>query len=65
MATPRHLCHPILPTPFDLSRISPDPASYPTQESATMNLDRVDCGRDIPNDFNVIIEIPMAADPIK
>jgi inorganic pyrophosphatase len=30
-----------------------------------MNLDRVDSGRDIPNDFNVIIEIPMAADPIK
>jgi len=30
-----------------------------------MNLDRVDCGRDIPNDFNVTIEIPMAADPIK
>ncbi|MCM5569373.1 inorganic diphosphatase [Burkholderiaceae bacterium FT117] len=30
-----------------------------------MNLDRVDSGRDLPNDFNVIIEIPMAADPIK
>ena len=30
-----------------------------------MNLDRVTCGRDVPNDFNVIIEIPMAADPIK
>jgi inorganic pyrophosphatase len=30
-----------------------------------MNLDRVDSGRDIPNDFNVIIEIPMNADPIK
>ena len=30
-----------------------------------MNLDRVDSGRDIPNDINVIIEIPMAADPIK
>ena len=30
-----------------------------------MNLDRVDSGRDIPNDVNVIIEIPMAADPIK
>ena len=30
-----------------------------------MNLDRVDSGRDIPNDFNVIIEIPMAADPNK
>jgi len=30
-----------------------------------MNLDRVDSGRDIPNDFNVIVEIPMNADPIK
>ena len=30
-----------------------------------MNLDRVEPGRDIPNDFNVIIEIPAHADPIK
>ncbi|HBV20291.1 MAG TPA: inorganic diphosphatase [Nitrosomonas sp.] len=30
-----------------------------------MNLDRVSSGTDIPNDFNVIIEIPMHADPIK
>ncbi len=30
-----------------------------------MNLDRVSPGTDIPNDFNVIIEIPMNADPIK
>jgi len=30
-----------------------------------MNLDRVSSGRDLPNDFNVIIEIPMNADPIK
>ncbi len=30
-----------------------------------MNLDRVTPGRDIPNDFNVIIEIPMHAEPIK
>ncbi len=30
-----------------------------------MNLDRVGYGNDIPNDVNVIIEIPMAADPIK
>jgi inorganic pyrophosphatase len=30
-----------------------------------MNLDRVDSGRDLPHDFNVIIEIPMNADPIK
>ena len=30
-----------------------------------MNLDRVTPGRDLPDDFNVIIEIPMNADPIK
>src|SRR5258708_20382220 len=30
-----------------------------------MNLDRVTSGRDLANDFNVIIEIPMNADPIK
>lgn len=30
-----------------------------------MNLDRVISGRDLPNDFNVIIEIPMHGDPIK
>lgn len=30
-----------------------------------MNLDRVGSGSDIPNDFNVIIEIPMNSDPIK
>lgn len=30
-----------------------------------MSLNRVNAGRDVPNDFNVIIEIPMNADPIK
>jgi inorganic pyrophosphatase len=30
-----------------------------------MSLDRVPAGRDIPNDCNVIIEIPMRGDPIK
>jgi inorganic pyrophosphatase len=30
-----------------------------------MSLDRVDSGRDLANDFNVVIEIPMHADPIK
>lgn len=30
-----------------------------------MSLDRVPAGRDLPNDFNVIIEIPMNADPVK
>ena len=31
----------------------------------SMNLDRVDAGRDLPREFNVIIEIPMNADPVK
>ena len=30
-----------------------------------MSLDRVPPGRDIPHDCNVIVEIPMRADPIK
>jgi inorganic pyrophosphatase len=30
-----------------------------------MNLDRVPSGRDLPNDVNVIVEIPMNGDPIK
>ena len=30
-----------------------------------MNLDRVPSGKDVPNDCNVIIEIPMLGDPIK
>ncbi len=30
-----------------------------------MNLDRVTSGRNLPEEFNVIIEIPMNADPIK
>lgn len=30
-----------------------------------MNLDHVTSGRSLPDDFNVIIEIPLNADPIK
>jgi inorganic pyrophosphatase len=30
-----------------------------------MSLDRVTAGSDVPNDCNVVIEIPMRADPIK
>ena len=30
-----------------------------------MSLDRVPAGRNIPDEFNVIIEIPAHADPIK
>jgi inorganic pyrophosphatase len=30
-----------------------------------MSLNNVNAGRDVPNDFNVIIEIPMNADPVK
>ena len=32
---------------------------------AVMNLDRVDSGTDVPNDINVIIEIPAHSDPVK
>src|SRR5450755_3023154 len=32
---------------------------------ASMNLDRVPAGSDVPNDCNVIIEISMRGDPIK
>src|ERR1039458_4170341 len=38
---------------------------YALNQGRTMNLDRVSSGRDVPNDVNVIIEIPMNADPIK
>jgi inorganic pyrophosphatase len=30
-----------------------------------MNLDKVGSGRDVPNDINVIIEIPAHSDPVK
>ena len=30
-----------------------------------MNLDRVNSGRDVPNEINVIIEIPAHSDPVK
>ncbi len=30
-----------------------------------MNLDRVSSGKDLPNDINVIIEIPAHSDPVK
>ena len=30
-----------------------------------MNLDRVSSGLAVPDDFNVIIDIPMNADPVK
>ena len=30
-----------------------------------MNLDRVTTGNDVPNEINVVIEIPMNSDPIK
>ena len=30
-----------------------------------MSLDRVPSGKDLPNDFNVVIEIPMHGEPVK
>ncbi len=35
------------------------------EESCTMNLEHVDAGKNLPEEFNVIIEIPMNSDPIK
>src|SRR5450830_425334 len=35
------------------------------QRGNPMSLNNVSSGRDLPNDFNVVIEIPMNADPIK
>jgi inorganic pyrophosphatase len=37
----------------------------PSLKSPAMSLDRVPAGKDVPNDCNVVIEIPMRADPIK
>ena len=30
-----------------------------------MNLDRVTAGNDVPEDINVVIEIPAQSDPVK
>ena len=35
------------------------------KEILSMNLDRVTTGNDVPNEFNVIIEIPSHSDPVK
>src|SRR5512133_1028389 len=40
-------------------------AASPRRHPLPMNLDRVPAGSDVPNDCNVIIEIPMRGDPIK
>jgi len=45
-----------------------DKQAYSTHELSRgkgMNLDRVSSGRDVPNEINVIIEIPAHADPVK
>lgn len=45
-----------------------DKQTYSTHELSRgkgMNLDRVSSGRDVPNEINVIIEIPAHADPVK
>ncbi len=41
------------------------PSTVAQERRHPMNLDRVPAGRDVPNDCNVIIEIPMRGDPIK
>ena len=49
----------------DITAIGTPDLEYAINLGRTMNLDRVTSGRDVPNDVNVIIEIPMNADPIK
>jgi len=46
-------------------RVRPKPGSIDARYNESMNLDRVSPGADVPNDCNVIIEIPMHAEPIK
>ena len=40
-------------------------AGFPVFSLNTMSLDRVSSGRNLPDDFNVIIEIPAHGEPIK
>jgi inorganic pyrophosphatase len=40
-------------------------AGFPFLPPNTMSLDRVSSGRNLPDDFNVIIEIPAHGEPIK
>ena len=44
------------------SRMATLPASL---RNSRMSLDRVPAGADVPNDCNVVIEIPMHGEPIK
>jgi inorganic pyrophosphatase len=41
------------------------PARQTKGAKTTMSLQKVPSGRDLPNDFNVVIEIPMRGDPVK
>ena len=50
---------------IDITAFGTPDLGYTINLGRTMNLDRVTSGRDVPNDVNVIIEIPMNADPIK
>jgi hypothetical protein len=36
-----------------------------SQKESAVGLDRVPSGKDLPNDFNVVIEISMHSEPIK
>jgi inorganic pyrophosphatase len=43
----------------------PHPVSFNSTQRPTMSLDNVTPGKNVPEAFNVIIEIPMNADPVK
>src|SRR5206468_11260838 len=36
-----------------------------SKQGQPMSMNNVNAGRDVPNDFNVVIEIPMNGDPVK
>jgi inorganic pyrophosphatase len=46
----------------DIIRALPKPD---TERPTTMGLSQVPAGKDLPNDFNVVIEIPMHGEPVK
>ena len=50
----------------DIKSPADDPSQEDSQNSqAIMNIDRIPCGNNPPDDINVIIEVPVGGEPIK
>jgi inorganic pyrophosphatase len=56
---------PVLSRTLYAHRIVWPDADGPSSQGTAMGLDLVDTGRDVPNEINVIIEIPKDAEPVK